>query len=155
MITSDTVTFVQKVCAYVTRDDGELLVFEGPEHEAKQVPKGTVEDGETPRNALRREVREETGLSTLGSVEHLTTDLWQRREGRWYIRHFFHATVDDAPEQWVHTVTGEGEEVGDDYACAWLRRPRQARFALDLDEYLHLLRPDPPTATPPRQSSRS
>ena len=38
------VTHVKKACAYITRDESELLVFEGPEHDGLQIPKGTVED---------------------------------------------------------------------------------------------------------------
>ena len=150
-----TATYVHKACAYITRSDGELLVFDGPEYEGKQVPKGTLDDDESPREALQREVYEETGLDDLDSVEHLQTDLWQRREGRWYVRHFFHARVDDPREDWVHTVTGEGEEVGDEYECTWVTAPERTQFALDLDEYLYLLPLRTATASPTPQSTRS
>lgn len=152
-----TVTYVEKACAYITREDGELLVFDGPEYEEKQVPKGTLEDEETPREALFREVHEETGLSSLESVDHLTTDVWQRRASppRWYVRHFFHATVDEPRDDWVHTVTGEGEEVGDEYDCTWVETPEKARFALDLDDYVHLLARDQLSPVPTLQHGRS
>ncbi|MCL9812826.1 NUDIX domain-containing protein [Natranaeroarchaeum aerophilus] len=150
-----TATYVHKACAYITRSDGELLVFDGPEYEGKQVPKGTLDDDESPREALQREVYEETGLDDLDSVEHLQTDLWQRREGRWYVRHFFHARVDDPREEWVHTVTGEGEEVGDEYECTWVTVSERTQFALDLDEYLYLLPLRTSTSSPTPQSTRS
>ncbi len=150
-----TVTYVQKACAYITRSEGELLVFDGPEYEGKQVPKGTLDDDETPREALEREVREETGLDTLDSIDHLKTDLWKRRERRWYVRHFFHACVDEPRDEWVHTVTGDGEEVGQEYECTWIETPAQVQFALDLDDYLHLLRREPLTAVASPQSSQS
>ncbi len=42
-------TYVQKACAYITRAPAELLVFEGPEYEGLQIPKG-------PSNAARHHV---------------------------------------------------------------------------------------------------
>ena len=97
-------THVPKVCAYITRSDGKLLVFEGPEHEGYQVPKGTVEPGERPREALFREVPEETGLGALASATHLATDVWTRRHSphKRYVRHFYHATVYEPRDSWSH-----------------------------------------------------
>lgn len=144
------VTYVQKACAYITREDGQLLVFDGPEYERLQVPKGTLERTESPRAALEREVREETGLTALESVRHLTTDVWQRRASppRWYVRHFFHARVDESRDRWTHTVTGEGDERGAEYECSWVDLPTHEAFALSLDDYVHLLdttpKPSPP-----------
>lgn len=68
---------IEKVTAFVTRrtEQGtDLLLFEHP-HTGIQIPAGTVEAGETPRQAVLREVAEETGLARLsvhcyaGSVE--------------------------------------------------------------------------------------
>jgi 8-oxo-dGTP pyrophosphatase MutT (NUDIX family) len=138
-------TFVQKSVVYVTRVDGAVLAFEGPGHDGLQVPKGTVETGETAREAAFREVAEETGLGALGGVRELATDCWHRREtptgDRWYVRHFFHATVHGPRERWTHVVTGAGEEAGDRYRCRWLPPSvaRRQQFALDLDDYLGLL----------------
>lgn len=132
-------TYVRKACAYITRGTGELLVFEGPGHEGLQIPKGTLEPGESPREALFREVREESGLGTLSDTRHLTTDVWTRREGRRYVRHFFHSTVHEPRDRWTHTVTDGGGEHGAEFEFRWVR-PRAAReFALDLDEYVGLL----------------
>ena len=139
------VTYVQKACAYVTRRPGELLVFEGPGHDGLQIPKGTLESGESPREALFREVREESGLGTLSDPKHLTTDVWTRREGRRYVRHFFHATVYEPRDRWTHTVTDGGAEHGAEFAFRWVRPTTAQPFALDLDEYVELL----PTASRP------
>ena len=140
--------YVQKACAYVTRDAGELLVFEGPGHDALQVPKGTMEPRETPREAVRREVVEESGLRHFEEIRALATDVWQRRESppRWYVRHFFRVDVPDAPDRWTHTVTGEGEERGDEYEFRWIDLPTSREFALALDEYVHRLRESPKRA---------
>jgi ADP-ribose pyrophosphatase YjhB (NUDIX family) len=133
------VTHVEKACAYVTRDGSELLVFEGPGHDGLQVPKGTVEAGERPSEAVQREVVEESGLATLGTPTHLVTDVWRRREGRRYVRHFYHARVHEPRDRWRHVVTGEGEEVGATFECSWVDLPADAPFALDLDDHLHAL----------------
>lgn len=135
------VTYVQKACAYVTRETGELLVFEGPGHDGLQIPKGTLESGESPREALFREVREESGLGALSATRHVATDVWTRRESRRYVRHFFHATVHEPRDRWTHTVTDGGDEHGAEFEFRWIR-PSTARdraFALDLDDYVDAL----------------
>ncbi|WP_222916364.1 NUDIX domain-containing protein [Natrinema sp. SYSU A 869] len=143
------VTHVQKACAYITRGTGELLVFEGPGHDGLQIPKGTLEAGESPREALFREVREESGLVTLNGTQHLTTDIWTRREDppKRYVRHFFHATVHEPRDQWIHTVTDGGEEHGAEFEFRWIQPTTigDGKFALDLDEYVGLLPTEPET----------
>jgi ADP-ribose pyrophosphatase YjhB (NUDIX family) len=135
------VTYVEKVCAYITRDESELLVFEGPGHDGLQIPKGTVEPGESPREAVSREVVEESGLATFDEFRHLATDVWVRRESppKRYVRWFFHAPVHESRDAWTHTVTGTGDERGAEFDFGWLDLPTEASFALDLDDYLHVL----------------
>lgn len=61
---------IDKVTAFITRksrDGHELLLFEHP-HAGIQIPAGTVEDQETPKEAVIREVAEETGLTTSLSI---------------------------------------------------------------------------------------
>ena len=131
---------VPKVCAYLTRNGHELLVFEGPGHDGLQIPKGTIEPNESPRDALEREVWEESGLTTLQNVEHLTSDVWTRRRTppKRYHRHFFHAEVDVDRDTWTHVVTGDGAEQGAEFTYFWLELPTTREFALALDDYVHL-----------------
>lgn len=138
----DAATSSRKVCAYVTRNDAELLVFEGPGHDGLQVPKGTVETDEPLRTALRREVHEESGLRPNAIPTALASDVWTRRHHppRYYVRHFFHVSVDERRDAWTHTVTGSGEEAGSEFAYRWLDLDASADFALDLDDYVPLLR---------------
>ncbi len=133
-------TYVQKACAYITRGR-ELLVFEGPGHEGLQIPKGTVEGNESPRETLFREVVEESGLGALGPTRHLTSDIWTRRYSppRRYVRHFFHTKVHEPRDSWTHVVTGEGEESGVEFEFSWVDLTTADSFALDLDDYVHLL----------------
>lgn len=131
-------TYVPKVCAYLTRQGGtELLVFRGPGHEGLQIPKGTVEPDETPDDALRREVAEESGLVVDG-VQRLTSDIWTRRPDplKKYVRHFYHIDVNEPRDQWDHVVTGEGEERGQTFEYFWVELPTTEPFALSLDDYL-------------------
>ncbi|OLZ39623.1 DNA mismatch repair protein MutT [Natrinema saccharevitans] len=137
----DDVTYVRKACAYITRGSSELLVFEGPGHDGLQIPKGTLEPGESPQEALFREVREESGLGTLNGAQHLTTDVWTRRESppKRYVRHFFHATVYEPRDRWTHAVTDGGAEHGAEFEFRWVRPATAGEFALELDEYVDLL----------------
>jgi len=142
MATTETTTamHVPKVCAYITRGDGKLLVFEGPGHDGLQIPKGTVEPGEDPREALFREVLEESGLGALNSTRHVATDVWTRRLSphKRYVRHFYHATVYEPRDNWTHEVTGEGEEAGETFHFRWVdpERVDDREFALELDDYV-------------------
>ncbi|MWV38622.1 NUDIX domain-containing protein [Natrialba sp. INN-245] len=137
----DEVTYVQKACAYITRETGELLVFEGPGHDGLQIPKGTLEAGESPREALFREVREESGLGTLAGTRPLATDVWTRRRSppKRYVRHFFHASVYEPRDRWTHVVDDGGDEHGSEFEFSWVRPSIDREFALDLDDYVHLL----------------
>ncbi|WP_426962295.1 NUDIX hydrolase [Haloparvum alkalitolerans] len=139
-------TYVGKACAYVTRSTGEVLVFEGPGHETLQIPKGTIESGERPREALHREVREETGLTELAAITPVATDVWTRRQDppKRYVRHFFHAHVSEPRDAWNHVVHDGGAEHGATFELQWMDPTAIDTLALDLDAYLHAL----PTAEP-------
>ena len=140
-MTAQEIEHVTKACAYVTRNESELLVFDGPGHDDLQIPKGTVEPGESPREALYREVVEESGLATIATLRHVVTDVWTRRASppKRYVRHFYHAAVHESRDAWTHTVTGDGSERGLEFDLSWEPLPTTEPFALDLDDYLHTL----------------
>lgn len=64
-------TMLEKVTAFILRHtpDGrtQIAVLRHP-HAGLQIPAGTLEPGETPEQAVRREAAEETGLSTFDTV---------------------------------------------------------------------------------------
>lgn len=131
-------TYVRKACAYITRNGGsELLVFRGPDHDGLQIPKGTVEPGETPAAAVRREIAEESGLA-VDSAHPLVADVWTRRRAplKKYVRHFFHADVEEPRDEWTHVVAGDGPERGSTFEFFWTDLPPEYAFALSLDDYL-------------------
>lgn len=144
-------TYVGKACAYITRGGSELLVFEGPGHDGLQIPKGTIEAGEDPRSAVYREVREESGLATLSSVDRVATDVWMRRTSppKAYVRHFYHARVHEPRDEWTHVVHDGGAEHGSEFEFSWIdiEEARRRGFALDLNDYVHQLSAGP-NATP-------
>ncbi len=111
---------VQKVIVYIVRHHRgvtELLVFEHVGADAGvQVPKGTVEPGESPEHAAIREVCEETGLRVDGGLRHIGT--LTRFGEEWS---FFAVTTDaPVPDVWVHRVGGVGEDVGMRFRYCWL-----------------------------------
>jgi 8-oxo-dGTP pyrophosphatase MutT (NUDIX family) len=132
------IEYVPKACAYVTRNGGgELLVFQGPNHEGWEIPKGTIEPGEAPRLAVEREVAEESGIEEVRAVRALDTDVWTRRAGeRKYVRHFFHVPVEEQRDRWVHTVTSDGAERSQRFRFEWVDLPTTRQFALSLNDHL-------------------
>lgn len=117
---------VAKVAAFIVRRSGvnaQLLVFahaDLPEVPV-QIPGGTVEPGESPENAVLREVEEESGLRGLPILHKLG------------VCHFFWTAIDDeierhcyllqapndAPDSWQHTVGGAGEDGGLVFSYFW------------------------------------
>ena len=65
--------------ATVLNDSGEVLICHRRDLNLWELPGGGVEDGETPWDAVVREVAEETGLRV--AVERLAGVYWQRRRG--------------------------------------------------------------------------
>lgn len=132
-------SYVPKACAYVTRKDcSQLLVFRSEEHDSLQIPKGTIEPGESPVDAVRREVREESGLDLSTPVRRVTADVWTRRTDplKKYVRFFYHLEAHDAPDEWTHVVDCDGPECGLRFRCFWIDLPSTRDFALSLGDYL-------------------
>lgn len=129
-----------KAYAYITRSAAhtrQLLVFEHANQDAGvQVPKGTIEDGEDPHDAVIREVKEESGLTEFEAVRPLSTDVWNHHEKpKAYRRHFFHLVADETRDEWRHTVTGNGDDNGVIYSYFWVP-PGSCSLARDMDDYI-------------------
>ncbi len=117
------------VAAVVRRAEGrrELLVFRHP-LAGVQIPKGTMEPGETIAEAALRELEEESGLALACTPDHIGT--WERVlasriEGDGMPRvHPWHVCLMDAPpglpESWSHCATGSPEEEGLIFDYRWL-----------------------------------
>jgi 8-oxo-dGTP pyrophosphatase MutT (NUDIX family) len=131
------VRILHKAVALVVRDGArgpELLVFRDARG-VVQVPKGTLESGETPESAVRRELTEESGVSdavvthALGTIVRDGTTPRDRPadglSGIWTgTRHVWHlfalCPTAALPDHWEHEVTGGEEETGLRFAYRWV-----------------------------------
>lgn len=121
---------VLKACACLVDRRGRLLVFDHPEDGGMQLPKGTVEPGETPEAAVRRELLEESGIAYGGPLEFLGTmdreceagveGNVHRHAQLWHI-YVMRVRADDAlPETFEHVASGSPEEDGLLFRFRWL-----------------------------------
>jgi 8-oxo-dGTP pyrophosphatase MutT (NUDIX family) len=118
-----------KACPVVPHPDGHparLLSFLHP-LTGSQLVKGTVEPGENPLQAMRRELFEETGLRARAIIDLGHSDDVQPSE-RW---HFALVRVrGPVKEQWLHHTHDGG---GLDFHCRWTAvdspHPFEERFA--------------------------
>jgi 8-oxo-dGTP diphosphatase len=121
---------LRKVVAYITKED-KLLVFSHPHHPEAgiQVPAGTVEEDESPREAVLREAQEESGLddleirSYLGVREHDLSAYGRSEVGQQY---FFHLVFrGEAPARWrhyeMHPSEGSAEPI--EFELFWVKFP--------------------------------
>jgi len=130
----------EKAYAYVVRSDGQLLVFDHPDSQAgTQVPKGGVEPGETPREAVVREVAEEAGLVNIDVDRLIAEDEWPHpTKPKAYRRYFYRVQAEDDRDAWRHEVTGDGEDEGMVYSYFW-SPPDAVSLARDMDDYVDQL----------------
>ena len=109
----------QKSFSYIiraSRAGPQLLVFDSLEEPGLEVPKGSVQPGETPAQAAMREVEEESGLRELTLIGELGVTLWQDEE-----QHFFLFRADVLlPDQFEHVVTGHDGDRGMRYQYRWI-----------------------------------
>jgi 8-oxo-dGTP pyrophosphatase MutT (NUDIX family) len=109
----------QKSFSYIIRLNQagpELLVFDSLEEPGLEVPKGSVQPGETPMQAAMREVEEESGLTGLALITELGVTLWQDEE-----QHFFlFRASGPLPDRFEHVVTGQDGDRGMRYQYGWI-----------------------------------
>jgi putative (di)nucleoside polyphosphate hydrolase len=119
---------IGKACACVADVRGHLLVFDHPEDGGPQLPKGTIEPGESPEDAVRRELLEESGirfdgpLEPLGTLERLCQageeSAAQTHWQRWHL--FLMRAREPLPARFTHVACGSPEEDGLVFAFRWL-----------------------------------
>ncbi len=120
---------VQKAYGFVLREGGdgrELLVFEhaGQPEAGLQVPGGTVEEGETPLEAVAREVLEESGLPLDGWREAAA---FETNGQRW--RCFVTAPAMPLPDAWRCEPLGPEREQGLRFEYRWVALTGGERLA--------------------------
>jgi 8-oxo-dGTP pyrophosphatase MutT (NUDIX family) len=120
-----------KVLAYLTRrsiDGLQLLVFAHLDYPEAgiQVPGGKVEAGESCEAALLREVLEESGVLLQAPGHRIAAYDNPEYNVRRYV---FHVETVGLPDDWVHVVSGTGEDEGLRFGYYWLAL-EEARTAL-------------------------
>lgn len=136
-----------KVLAYIYRDlneEREILVFDQVEfpEAGTQVIGGTVEEGEDKREALLREIIEESGLVFhIVDVFPLQTSIYfyQDRPEKHH-RHYFYIEGSHLAETWIHEVDSTGADNGLHFRFYWLTlNEAKEKLAGNMFEYLDLL----------------
>lgn len=80
----------------ILRDDGRVLLVHQSLTGMWAIPGGGVEDGETPEDAVRREMLEETG-AVVGEARHFVT-IWESWNGRVFVTYGFECEEREAGE---------------------------------------------------------
>ncbi|MDM0113315.1 NUDIX domain-containing protein [Variovorax sp. J22R133] len=121
-------TVVPKACACLVDAQGRLLVFHHPGDRNMQLPKGTVEPGEAPEDAVRRELLEESGIDFKGPLQFLGTMERECRAGvegnafrhaqLWHL--YLMRAETELPETFEHEAVGSPEEEGLVFSFSWL-----------------------------------
>lgn len=101
----------RRVYAYVTSQKG-VLILQHPEHPEAglQVPGGTVEAGESPEEAVIREVFEETTLAIMSRPALLGRQRFDMRE----------FSMNESQDAWFYQLHFELAEDNPVYADSWL-----------------------------------
>jgi 8-oxo-dGTP pyrophosphatase MutT (NUDIX family) len=108
-----------KVFVYITRRHSqiiELLVMDSLHEPGFEVPKGSLEPGETPEQAVHREVYEEAGICGLRILAKLGEIQWRGEDQAFYLGE----APPDVPDVFVHQVHGTGIDRGFWYAYRWI-----------------------------------
>jgi 8-oxo-dGTP pyrophosphatase MutT (NUDIX family) len=86
------------------------------------VPGGTIEVGETPEQAIMREVQEETGLVNFEIIEKIDEYQFYTEYSKKFIhRHVFHVEVTgNVPDTWTHRVVSNGKDRDLNFHFYWM-----------------------------------
>ncbi|MDM0046451.1 NUDIX domain-containing protein [Variovorax dokdonensis] len=119
---------VLKACACVVDRLGRLLVFFHPGDGNMQLPKGTVEPGESPEAAVRRELLEESGIDYTGPLEPLgilerqcPAGVEGNKASHPQLWHLYLMRIEhELPNAFEHIAEGSPEEDGLVFRFRWL-----------------------------------
>lgn len=113
---------IHKVCPVIIRKNNsrnEILVFRHPKGDI-QIVKGTVEPNENLESAALRELREESSIKNVASVEFKGSWKTNFENQTW---HFYLCNVDEnLPEKWTFFANDDG---GLDFNFFWFDLDKQ------------------------------
>ena len=117
----------QKVTAFILRSTPAgsrqilLHAFATAPELPLRLPGGGVDPGETPLQALWRDLAEETGLTTLRLERRLGVQAYYKPFiGAHVARHdFLLWAAEGTLDTWEHSVTGAGADAGDRFRLLW------------------------------------
>ena len=115
-----------------------VLQFDGYPDWPFRLPGGTVEENETPKEAMYRELYEEAGLGRLKIIRKLGVYR--------YFKHHINANSErhdylllaprNLPDQWAHTVTGEGSDSDEIFNYSWMGADEINRMSDELTTFI-------------------
>ena len=95
---------MEKVYGYITREhkgQKQVLVFKQNTQGARiQIPTGTIDERESPLEAIAREMFEETGITDLVVQDLIAMDYYEHYSGALQKRYFYHVTTNEFRESW-------------------------------------------------------
>jgi 8-oxo-dGTP pyrophosphatase MutT (NUDIX family) len=127
-----------KATVYVKHQD-KILAFRHSKYPevGLQVPSGTIEDGETPVEAAKRELFEESGidlpLESFEAVSVLEHDM-RPFKSEIHTRHFFQVEIEEKPaESWGHLETHSSSDYEEEeFVFEWVSASSNLSGALSV-----------------------
>lgn len=130
----------KKVLAYITRkinNSIELLIHRHVDIDEAglQIPAGTIEYNETVKEALFREIQEESGLCDLNFIKKLgTTKYLPEGRNEVHERHYFLLETNISNDTWRHKIKSNGEDDGLIFEYKWYKLDKIPKLAAKQDE---------------------
>jgi len=138
------VPWKQKVTSLIIRRGNDnrfkllVLQFDGYPDWPFRLPGGTVDENETPEEAMYRELYEEAGLGRLKFIRKLGVYC--------YFKHHINANSErhdylllaprHLPDQWAHTVTGAGSDANEIFNYTWIGADEIHRMSDELKTFV-------------------